>query len=220
MRVPSQDIDIGGGGTRAPHRDRIRLAGATRLPIAGATPARELSRSGRGESAGSVCAGWQLARWWLSLSRKGVVSRAARWWLLLWRSRRAPATAPSFCDSSFSTVTPPPGSTPPSAGERQCGCLLDRSEPSEQAERELPPWRGARLNSGLARSAAHRGVLPRREDRRGWAGAVAHRRLSDWAVGIVRVLLSVIGATSVHWWAARIGLSRNRASCACRRFPA
>jgi hypothetical protein len=31
----------------------------------------------------------------------------------------------------------------------------DRSKPSEQAERGLPPWSGARLNSGLARSAGH-----------------------------------------------------------------
>ena len=37
----------------------------------GATPPRELSRSGRGQSAGSVCVGSQLARWWLSLSARG-----------------------------------------------------------------------------------------------------------------------------------------------------
>jgi hypothetical protein len=50
--------------------DRIGLAGAARVPIA-RDGERELSRSGRGESAGPCVGRLQLARWWLSLSARG-----------------------------------------------------------------------------------------------------------------------------------------------------
>ena len=86
-------------------------------------------------------------------SPEEVVSRVARWSRLCAEKSADHGTKLLRLVLLHSHTLP--GSTPPSAGERQCGCLLNRANPSERAERGLPPSSAARLNLGLACSAGY-----------------------------------------------------------------